>query len=89
MMSEPLDHNHLTDAPAEERMRSLLEVVSSYIEQYHGGSVELVDFDGEIVKVKLGGACEGCQLSEGTLRGWVEGSVRQFFPSVKRVEAVE
>jgi len=83
------NHNHQTDASPEERMRSLLEVVSSYIEQYHGGSVELVGFDGEIVTVKLGGACEGCQLSEGTLRGWVEGSVRQFFPDIKRVEAVE
>jgi Fe-S cluster biogenesis protein NfuA len=51
--------------------------------------VELVEFDGDIVKVKLGGACEGCELSEGTLRGWVEGSVRQFFPHIKRVESVE
>jgi Fe-S cluster biogenesis protein NfuA len=87
-MTEIQNHNHLTDASPEERMQALLEVVSSYIEQYHGGSVELVAFDGEIVKVRLGGACEGCQLSEGTLRGWVEGSVRQFFPDIKRVEAV-
>jgi Fe-S cluster biogenesis protein NfuA len=88
-MTEIPNHNHLTDAPPEERMRALLEVVSSYIEQYHGGSVDLVEFDGEIVKVKLGGACEGCELSEGTLRGWVEGSVRQFFPDITRVESVE
>ncbi len=88
-MDEPMDHNHEMGASPEERMRSLLVVISSYIEQYHGGSVELVDFDGEIVKVKLGGACEGCQLSEGTLRGWVEGSVRQFFPDITRVESVE
>jgi Fe-S cluster biogenesis protein NfuA len=88
-MSEIQNHNHLTNATADERMHALLEVVSSYIEQYHGGSVELVKFDGEVVTVKLGGACEGCQLSEGTLRGWVEGSVRQFFPDIKRVEAVK
>ena len=83
------NHSHNMDAPPEERMRSLLEVVSSYIEQYHGGSVELVEFDGQIVRVKMGGACEGCELSEGTLRGWVEGSVRQFFPDIERVESVE
>lgn len=88
-MSNLQNHNHQTDVPPEERMRSLLEVVSSYIEQYHGGSVELVEFDGDIVKVKLGGACEGCELSEGTLRGWVEGSIRQFFPDIQRVESVE
>ncbi len=89
MMSDAQNHNHQIDASPEERMRSLLEVVSSYIEQYHGGSVELIEFDGEIVKVKLGGACAGCELSEGTLRGWVEGSVRQFFPEIKRVESVD
>ena len=87
-MSDIPNHNHQTDASPQERMRALLEVVSSYIEQYHGGSVELIDFDGQIVKVKLGGACEGCQLSEGTLRGWVEGSIRQFVPDIERVEAV-
>ena len=87
-MPDIQNHNHPTDASPQERMRALLEVVSSYIEQYHGGSVDLVDFDGQVVKVKLGGACEGCQLSEGTLRGWVEGSIRQVFPDIDRVEAV-
>jgi Fe-S cluster biogenesis protein NfuA len=88
-MNDIEQHNHQMDATPQERMRALLEVVSAYIEQYHGGSVELVEFDGDIVKVKLGGACEGCELSEGTLRGWVEGSVRQFFPEIERVESVE
>ena len=87
-MSDDMLHNHLTDVPPEERMQTLLEVVSSYIEQYHGGWVRLVDFDGSIVKVEMGGACEGCPLSAATLRGWVEGTVRQFFPDIERVEAV-
>ena len=86
-MSEIQNHNHQTDVPPEERMRSLLEGVSSYIEQYHGGSVELIDFDGEVAKVKLGGACLGCPLLPSTLHGWVEGTIRQFFPEV-RVESV-
>jgi Fe-S cluster biogenesis protein NfuA len=82
------NHNHDIDAPPEERMRALLEVISSYIEQYHGGWVQLVSFDGEVLMVKMGGACEGCDRAEATLRGWVEGSVRQFFPDIKSVEAV-
>lgn len=76
--------------PAEtERMRALLTNLSAYIEHYHGGSVEMVSFDGEELKVRLGGACDGCPLSPTTLHGWVEGSVRQFFPEIKRVVAVE
>ncbi|MER3459548.1 MAG: hypothetical protein C4309_13805, partial [Chloroflexota bacterium] len=26
---------------------------------YHGGSVEMVDYDGETLKVRFGGACIG------------------------------
>jgi Fe-S cluster biogenesis protein NfuA len=81
-------HNHLINVPEEERMQALVEAVSSYIEQYHGGWVRMVDFDGSVLKVEMGGACEGCPRSDATLRGWVEGTVRQFFPEIERVEAV-
>ncbi len=81
-----------TDVPVEatdeERIEALIELLDAYVEYYHGGQVELVDFDGETLKVRLGGACEDCPLSEVTLHGWVEGTVRQFFPGLQRVEAV-
>ena len=82
------NHEHASQVPLQERMRALIETISSYIEHYHGGWVEMVDFDGKVLKVRLGGACETCALSNGTLHGWVEGSVRQFFPDLERVEAV-
>ncbi len=66
-----------------EMMNGLVSQISAYIEQYHGGSVELISFDGDEVKVRLGGACVGCPLSVQTLRGWVEGTIHQFFPNVK------
>ena len=72
----------------EEQLKALLEQLSAYIEQFHGGSVEFVDFDGEVLKVRMGGACLGCPLSPSTLHGWVEGTVRQFFPEITSVEAV-
>lgn len=75
-------------ATDEERMRALIEVLSSYIEYFHGGAVEMVAFDGATLKVRLTGACIGCPLSPTTLHGWVEGTVRQFFPNLKAVEAV-
>ena len=71
----------------EEQIRALIEQLSAYIEHFHGGSVEFVAFDGEILEVRMGGACLGCPLSPSTLHGWVEGTVRQFFPEVS-VEAV-
>ena len=87
-MVDEVTHNHLVDLPAQEAMGKLVEAISAYIEQVHGGWVKLVDFDGEVLKVELGGACEGCHLSATTLHGWVEGTVRQFFPDLKRVEEV-
>jgi CRP-like cAMP-binding protein len=75
-------------SPKEEQIKVLLEQLSAYIEQFHGGSVEFVSFDGEILRVRLGGACLGCPLSPSTLHGWVQGTVRQFFPEIKTVEAV-
>ena len=76
------------DAPDEVRMRALLDILSAYIEYFHGGAVEMVSFDGERLKIKMSGACLGCPLSPVTLHGWVEGTARQFFPKLKRVESV-
>lgn len=83
----------MTESPAspvnqEQQLRALLEKVSAYIEAFHGGSVEVVSFDGHKLKVRLGGACLGCPLSPTTLHGWVAGTVRQFFPEIE-VQSVE
>ena len=61
------DHNHQV-ADEQERMKALIENISAYIEQYHGGWVELVSYDGKTVKVNLGGACQGCPLTETMLQ---------------------
>ncbi len=75
------------DAPLADQLAMLIQNISAYIEHYHGGSVELVSFDGETAYVRLGGACDGCPLSMMTLRGWVAGTVHQFFPEVRVEEA--
>lgn len=69
------------------QVQALIEKISAYIEQFHGGSVEMVSLEGNVLKVRLGGACLGCPLSPSTVHGWVEGTVRQFFPEI-RVEDV-
>lgn len=78
----------MEDASYEDRLRALIERISAYIEQFHGGSVEYVSLDDRVLKVRLGGACLGCPLLPSTLRGWVEGTVRQFFPEIERVQDV-
>jgi len=67
----------------EEQVHGLIEQINAYIEQYHGGSVELDRIEGNTVYVCLGGACEECPLSPATLQGWVAGTLRQFFPDIQ------
>ena len=71
-----------TSAVRESQVRQLLENLSAYIEQFHGGTVEFVSLTGDDLKIHLGGACLNCPLLPSTLHGWVEGTVHQFFPEI-------
>lgn len=85
----PDTSNVPVEASDEERMKALIEVLSSYIEYYHGGAVEMVSYEDDRLTVRMMGACEGCNLAPVTLHGWVEGTVKQFFPQLEEVAAVE
>lgn len=80
--------NNIPDATTEQQLRALIEKISAYIEHFHGGSVEMLSFDGKTVTVRLGGACLGCPLLPSTLHGWVEGTIHQFFPDIQVVSAI-
>lgn len=83
------DLSHVpVDASEEDRMRALIDLISAYIEYFHGGAVKLVAYQQGVLQIAMSGACLGCPLSAETLHGWVEGTVRQFFPELKTVEAV-
>lgn len=70
----------------ETQVRQLLENLSAYIEQFHGGTVEFLGLEGDTLRVRLGGACLNCPLLPSTLHGWVQGTVHQFFPDIRVVE---
>lgn len=74
---------------ARERMKRLIETLSAYIEHYHGGALEFIEYDAGRLTIRMLGACQGCYLQQVTLHGWIEGTVRPFFPELKEVIAVE
>jgi Fe-S cluster biogenesis protein NfuA len=49
--------------------------------------VEMVSYGDDRLIVHMSGACDGCNLAPVTLHGWVEGTVKQFFPNLKEVVA--
>ena len=53
-----------------------------------GGNIELVDVEGNVVKVKLVGACGSCPMAQLTLQHGVERALKKAFPEVEAVEAV-
>lgn len=56
--------------------------------QADGGDVELVEIAGDIVKVRLKGACGHCPMAMMTLKGGVERVLRSEIPEIKSVEPV-
>lgn len=61
--------------PATEAVNNKFKLIEQAIEEFRpylkadGGDCELVGVDGNLVTVKLHGACVGCQLSGATLNG--------------------
>ena len=53
-----------------------------------GGDIELIDVEGNRVKVALRGMCAGCQVSRFTLKDVVEVKLREFVSSELTVEEV-
>ena len=74
---------------AEKKVLLAIEKVRPYLNT-DGGDVELIDItDDLIVKVKLLGACNGCQFSEQTLKAGIEESIRKELPELKEVQSVK
>ena len=56
--------------------------------QKDGGDIELIDIDGNTVKVKLSGMCSGCKNASMTIKGFVESVLRDKVDSAIVVEQV-
>ena len=70
------------------KIKNLLNEIRPFILQ-HGGDVELLDVKDNVVSVKMMGACVGCSLSSITLKDGIEQIIKDEFPEIVSVEAVE
>lgn len=71
----------------QEKVEKALEKIRPML-QRDGGNVELVGVEGNVVKVRLTGACRGCPMSQMTLKGGIERVIMQEVPEVTEVVAV-
>jgi Fe-S cluster biogenesis protein NfuA len=80
-------NNHLEEII--EKINLAINEVRPYLNA-DGGDVELVEITGDmIVKVRLKGACEGCPFSVMTLKAGIEQAIRNKFPEMKELIAVD
>jgi Fe-S cluster biogenesis protein NfuA len=69
----------------QERVLKAMERIRPYL-QSDGGDIELVEISEDLtVKVKLTGACSGCQYSMMTLKSGVEQALMKEVPEIKGV----
>lgn len=71
----------------EEQIKYAIEQMRPILQQ-DGGDIEYVGFEEGVVKVRLQGHCVGCPGAQMTLSGIVEKILKENFPMVERVEAV-
>lgn len=57
--------------------------------QDDGGDIEFVDFEENIIKVKLYGACAHCPSSKLHMHGEVEELLKEKFPQIEGLELAE
>ncbi len=73
----------------EQQIIEALQVIRPIL-QRDGGDLEFVELtDDNIVKVRLQGHCAGCPGARMTIKGIVEKILKENFPELKAVEAVD
>jgi len=71
----------------EEDIKKALDEIRPAL-QADGGDVEYVSLEGDVVKVRLKGACSGCPMATMTLKQGIEQFIKKQIPGISSVEAV-
>ena len=77
----------MTALTVEQKIEQTLEEIRPFIAT-HLGDIQFVKFENNICYVRMLGTCQGCPLSQVTLKGGVEEIMKASVPEVQSVEAV-
>ena len=73
----------------EEKIKNGIEQIRPFL-QRDGGDIEFVEYtDDNIVKVRLLGHCQGCPHRQATINGMVAQVLKESYPEVAGVVAVD
>ena len=84
-----LKKRELCEVKMEQKINDALNQIRPFL-QRDGGDIEFVEYtDDHIVKVRLQGHCAGCPGAQMTIKGVVERILKESYPEVAGVEAVQ
>jgi Fe-S cluster biogenesis protein NfuA len=69
------------------RIEKALDEVRPFLANV-GGDVSVVAVEGTTVKVQFHGACVGCKVSDFTLKGGIETTIKKYVPEIENVVSI-
>jgi Fe/S biogenesis protein NfuA len=73
------------DDPLAQRVQKVIDERIAPSLAGHGGWVELLEVDGDAAVIQFGGGCQGCGMSQVTLKEGIETAILEEVPEIKRV----
>lgn len=73
------------DDPIAKRVQSVIDERIAPSLAGHGGWVELLKVEGDAAIIEFGGGCQGCGMSQMTLKDGIEAAILEDVPEIKRV----
>ena len=74
-----------TSLPQVQKIQQLIKDEINPALESHGGFVELLNYQDDIVYLKMGGGCQGCASSVATMKQGIERRLRQEIPEIREV----
>jgi Fe/S biogenesis protein NfuA len=73
------------DDPVAQRVQQVIDDKIAPSLAGHGGWVELLSVEGDAAVIEFGGGCQGCGMSQVTLKQGIEAAILQDVPEIKKV----
>ena len=73
------------DNPKAQKIQELIDERINPGVAAHGGQIELLNVEDEVIYIHMGGGCQGCGMANVTLKHGIEATIQEVFPEIKQV----
>lgn len=82
------NNESVNDTPIVKQIKRLLESEIKPVVALDGGDIAFVNYENNILSLKMMGSCSGCPSSQATLKDGIEVRMKQAIPEINEVIAV-